>query len=126
MWRFTGHSAIAPLLLDVPRSCQGSCNTGLFEIIVAGPYKFIGFGDIDVDEPYEFIWFGGIDDPGPQTLPAAVFTSQTPVCRVRWFPSQLVVSGGVKLFVGSVFLLLILVHMHLLLLCIGQFRFRLY
>ncbi len=31
----------------------------------SGPYKFIGFGVIDVTKPYKCIWFGDIDAPKP-------------------------------------------------------------
>ncbi len=31
----------------------------------AEPYKFIGFGSIDITKPYKFIWFGDIDAPKP-------------------------------------------------------------
>ncbi len=33
------------------------------EIKADGPYKLIGFGDIDVTKPSKFIWFGDIDAP---------------------------------------------------------------
>ncbi len=32
------------------------------------PYRFIGFGAIDVTKLYKFIWFGDIDAPNPMNL----------------------------------------------------------
>ncbi len=37
--------------------------TGVCEGKAAGPYKFIGFGAIDISKPYKFIWLGDIDSP---------------------------------------------------------------
>ncbi len=38
-------------------------NSGVCEIKAAGPYKFIGFGAMDVIKPYKSTWFGDIHGP---------------------------------------------------------------
>ncbi len=47
------------------------------------PYKFIGFGAMEVTKPYKFIWFGDIDGTKPYEFIRFLwaFISQTPVVQ---------------------------------------------
>ncbi len=47
------------------RNRPGTKGTVACEIKAAGPYKFIGFGGVDVTKPYKGIGFGDIDAPEP-------------------------------------------------------------